>query len=66
MKRKYKIEDYCLLRLTLNYVFAFAKFRCGVAPIRNETGRYEGLDLNSRTCPLCRNAISLNFYFIFV
>ena len=37
--------------------FALAKFRCGVAPIRIETGRYEGLDLKSRTCLLCRNAI---------
>ena len=46
-----------LIRLPLKHRSAFAKFRCGVAPIRIETGRYEGLDFNSRTCPLCRNAI---------
>ena len=57
MKREYKTKDYCSLRLPLKHRSAFAKFRCGVARIRIETGRYEGLDLNSRTCPLCRNAI---------
>ena len=41
----------------LKHRSAFAKFRCGVAPIRIETGRYEGLDVNSRTCPLCKNGI---------
>ena len=57
MKREYKTETYCLLRLPLKHRSAFAKFRCGVAPIRIETGRYEGLDVNSRTCPLCKNGI---------
>ena len=42
MKREYKTEDYWLLRLPLKQRFAFAKFRCGVAPIRIETWRYEG------------------------
>ena len=32
---------------------ALAKFRCGVAPIRLETGRYEGLPVNERICPIC-------------
>lgn len=32
---------------------AFAKFRCGVAPLRLETGRYEGLSVNDRKCPFC-------------
>ena len=30
-----------------------AKIRCGVAPIRLETGRYEGLPENERLCPVC-------------
>ena len=32
---------------------ALAMLRCGVAPIRVETGRYEGLNLEDRICPLC-------------
>ena len=31
----------------------FSKFRCGVAPLRIETGRYEGLAENLRLCPFC-------------
>ena len=34
-----------------------SKFRCGVAPIRIETGRYERLSVDERICPLCRNGI---------
>jgi hypothetical protein len=32
---------------------ALAKFRCGVAPIRLETGRFEGLPVQMRLCQLC-------------
>lgn len=35
---------------------ALAKFRCGVAPIRLEIGRYERL-MNDRVCPICNNGI---------
>ena len=41
--------------LTLKHRSAFAKFRCGVAPIRIETGRYEGLSIEERICPFCSN-----------
>ena len=34
---------------------ALAKFRLGVAPIRLETSRYEGLAEEERVCPLCQN-----------
>ena len=36
---------------------ALSKFRCGVAPIRIETGRYENVDVNERTCFRCRDAV---------
>ena len=36
---------------------ALAKFRCGVAPIRLETGRYEGLNVEDRLCPYCENDV---------
>ena len=32
---------------------SFAKFRTGVAPLRLETGRYEKLAVNQRTCFNC-------------
>jgi hypothetical protein len=35
-----------------------ANFRCGVAPIRIESGRYEGLDIESRTCFNCCNQVA--------
>ena len=45
IKRTYKTEQYCVTRLPPKHRSAFAKFRCRVAPIRIETGRYEGLEL---------------------
>ena len=33
--------------------WGFAKFRCGVAPIRIETGRYDNTRENDRICPIC-------------
>jgi hypothetical protein len=41
------------LYLTQGQTSALAKFRCGVAPIRLETGRYERLRLEERVCQLC-------------
>ena len=34
-----------------------AKFRCGTAPIRIETGRYERLLYHERLCPFCDNYV---------
>ena len=34
---------------------AFAKFRCGVAPIRIETGRFVGESVNERVCKICNS-----------
>ncbi len=36
---------------------ALAKFRAGVAPIRLATGRYEGLEVDDRICPIYKNEI---------
>ena len=36
---------------------AFAYLRCGVAPIRIGTGRYENLRLSRRLCLICPNSI---------
>ena len=40
--------------LNRNHRSAIAKFRLGIAPIRLETGRYEGLPETERLCPLCQ------------
>ena len=39
--------------LPVRHRAAFSELRCGVAPIRIETGRYEGLTENLRLCPFC-------------
>lgn len=36
---------------------AFAKFRCGVAPLRIETGRYENIPLENRVCFNCKDLV---------
>ena len=43
--------------LPKRYRSILAKFRCGVAPIRVETGRYERLSFAERMCPLCNGGI---------
>ena len=40
--------------LNRNHRSAIAKFRLGIAPIRLETDRYEGLPETERLCPLCQ------------
>ena len=46
---------------TVNSIYAhraaYAKFRCGLAPLRIETGRYLGQPLEARICPFCPNHI---------
>jgi ssDNA-specific exonuclease RecJ len=39
------------------YRSAFAKFRCDVAPLRIETGRYEKKNVNERVCFICHDQI---------
>jgi hypothetical protein len=43
--------------LKSRYRSAFAKFRCGVAPLRIETGRYENKNVNERVCFICHDQI---------
>ena len=42
-KTDFATEDYCKIPLPYGHRSAFAKFRCGVAPLRVETGRYENV-----------------------
>ena len=56
-KQSYGTEHYCNLILPRNHRSAFSRFRCGVAPIRLETGRYERLPEAERVCPFCSSEI---------
>ena len=44
--------------MPLRHRSAFAKFRCGVAPLRIETGRYENIPVNLRKWSSCDNVES--------
>ena len=46
-KSKFKTERYLLSNMTKLEKSHFAQFRCGILPLRVETGRYSGLKLHS-------------------
>ncbi len=54
-KTEFKAEDYLIKVMNRNHRSALAKFRAGVAPFRLETGWYEGLEVDDRICPICKN-----------
>ena len=56
-KQEFKSETYLKYSMSRAHRSAYAKFRCGVVPIRIETGRYERLNYNDRTCFHCIDKI---------
>ena len=52
-KQDYEREPYLMKIMPWRHRRALAQFRCGTAPLRVETGRYEGLALNQRLCYCC-------------
>ena len=56
-KQVFETETYIKTSMLHSRRSALAKFRCGVAPIRLETGRYEGLNVEDRLCQYCENAV---------
>ena len=44
---------------------AMAKFRTGVAPLRIETGRYEGLPEAERNCIICKDHVEDEVHALF-
>ena len=56
-KTEFKTESYLYCPMTKTHRRSFSKFRCGVAPLRLETGRYEGLSESERTCFNCDGII---------
>ena len=56
-KHDYGTEHYISFICPKRQRSAYAKFRCGVAPLRNETGRYERLEVTDRTCVICNMGV---------
>ncbi len=54
---EFKAEEYLIKVMNRKHHSSLAKFRAGVDPIRLETGQYEGLEVNDRICPICKNGI---------
>jgi hypothetical protein len=52
-KESFEPEKYVKKIMSRVHRRAFALFRCGVAPIGIETGRYRGLPEDQRLCPFC-------------
>jgi hypothetical protein len=61
-KTTFGTEEYCKIILPRCHRSAFAKFRCGTAPLRIETGRYERLPVNERLCPFCNDKVESEFH----
>ena len=50
-------EQYLELHIGFSAKSAFAKLRCGVAPINIEIGRYQNIPVSQRWCPFCEHCI---------
>ncbi len=56
-KNDFLTEPYFKCIMNFKHRSAIAKFRCGVAPIRLEIGRYEHLNVDERVCPVCNTEV---------
>ena len=52
-KSTYETEMYLKVPMPFKVRQSFASLRCGTAPLRVETGRYENKPVNERLCELC-------------
>ena len=64
-KQEYVLENYVKTQLPIKHRSALAKFRCGVAPLRLETGRYENIQENLRLCPICKTTVENEIHVLF-
>jgi hypothetical protein len=56
-KEVFEKEMYLSKNISSRYSSAFAKFRCGVAPLRIEKGHYENKNVNEREYFICHDQI---------
>ena len=64
-KQNFETESYVKVIMPLYWRSALAKFRAGVAPLRLETGRYENLAVNQRTCFNCNESVKSERHVLF-
>lgn len=57
-KAEYSTEKYLFSNLTKCERSHLAQFRCGILPLRVETGRYVGLNVNERICKMCDDNVT--------
>ena len=57
-KSDYQNERYLTANLPVHHRSALVKCRCGIAPVRIETGRYERHALDNRLCIHCNSTES--------
>jgi len=66
LKNNFNTEKYVTCsHVPRKHKSAYTKFRCGVAPLRLETGRYDGTPLDLRICPLCKLAVESEIHVMF-
>ena len=61
-KNEFLTEMYVKSVMSRNNRSALAKFRCGVAPLNIEIGRYTGTPEAQRICPTCNTGVEDEFY----
>ncbi len=61
-KNEFVTESYVKNVLSRTSRSALAKFRCGVAPINIEIGRYTGTPEEQRICPTCNICVEDEFH----
>ena len=65
LKSRYNTEDYVKLDIPKPLRSTMAMFRCGVLPLRIETGRYKGEPVEDRICTMCNlNEIESEKHFL--
>ena len=64
-KTEYVVDPYLLNRMPKTYRSSLAKFRCGAAPSRLETCRFERLRVEDRVCHQC-NEVETEFHVLIV
>ncbi len=53
MYRTFETEMYLNKPMAFTFRKCFSMLRCGTAPLRIETGRYERLPVEHRVCEVC-------------
>ena len=64
-KSEIDTEEYVLSFLPKGCRSVYAKLRCGILPLRIETGRYDGVALENRSCEFCsENVLEDEYHFM--